>query len=160
MEVLLDIDYYLFTLINKEISNAIFDTILPLLRNKYVWYPFYIVISSWLITRKGILKGSVLIISLISCVVLTDICSSQVLKKYVRRVRPCNSYELIDVSITRAKCRHSFSFPSSHATNHFAIATFIILIGGISFFGGIFFGYGRVLLVFHKFMWGFIIHWM
>ncbi|MCY1533690.1 PAP2 superfamily protein [compost metagenome] len=44
------------------------------------------------------------------------------------RIRPCNEVNLIGDIIHRVPCGSGFSFPSSHATNHFAIAVFLICL--------------------------------
>jgi undecaprenyl-diphosphatase len=102
---------------------------MPLLRNKYIWYPLYVFIISYYLLSFGALRGAIYITSLITCVILVDITSSQIVKKTIQRTRPCNEINLDSVVKERATCRFSYSFPSSHAANHFAIATFLILLG-------------------------------
>lgn len=133
MSPIVEIDHSLFYMINNQWSNGLFDAVMPVLRNRYTWFPLYILIVSYLWNAFGGMKGTVLIISLISCVVLADMVSSQLIKKSIRRTRPCNEYVLQQNVIERSTCRYSYSFPSSHATNHFAIASFLILAGGLGF---------------------------
>lgn len=129
MEVLLQLDYSLFHLINYKWSNRIFDILLPIMRNKYIWYPLYVFISSYLMMRFGALRGAIWIMSMVTCVIMVDIASSQVVKQTIQRTRPCNEVVKESKIVERATCRYSYSFPSSHAANHFAMATFLILLG-------------------------------
>jgi membrane-associated phospholipid phosphatase len=134
MNSVLELDLSLFYLINSGWTNEVFDFVLPLVRNRYVWFPLYMSILTWLLIHFGSQKGAILIIGLISCVILSDTISSQVMKKYIGRTRPCNEIAMEDLVLERSICRNSYSFPSSHATNHFAIAAFLILLGGFNRF--------------------------
>ncbi len=48
----------------------------------------------------------------------------------MQRLRPCKVLEPSKDMHLLVPCGNGFSFPSSHATNHFAIATFLLLILG------------------------------
>jgi undecaprenyl-diphosphatase len=50
-------------------------------------------------------------------------------KPLVERSRPCAEQSSIDV-IAKVRCGSGYSFTSSHATNHFAIAIFFIFTLG------------------------------
>ena len=57
--------------------------------------------------------------------------SSKVVKESVMRLRPCNDAEIkADVNLL-VRCGSGYSFTSSHATNHFAIAAFISMTLGM-----------------------------
>jgi undecaprenyl-diphosphatase len=61
-------------------------------------------------------------------VALTDQFSANLIKNLVQRPRPCNDENfMINVHTLLGGCSGSFSFPSSHATNHFGMAWFIFL---------------------------------
>src|SRR5690606_41271822 len=49
-------------------------------------------------------------------------------KKNVKRVRPCNDLVFKNEVNIRVRCGSGFSFTSSHATNHFAMAFFWIAL--------------------------------
>lgn len=101
------------------------EMILTLIRFKYFWVPLYIFILAHLILRYK-QKSVFVIIALMVCLGLSDGLSSHVLKPIVQRERPCQS-ELMQVT-ERVHCGSGYSFPSSHATNHFALALFFIFI--------------------------------
>ena len=56
--------------------------------------------------------------------------SSKIIKKSVQRTRPCNDISRLSEQGHEVKllvpCGSGYSFPSSHATNHFAVAVFVI----------------------------------
>ena len=126
MDFIENIDNSIFHFINKDISNIFFDYILVFVRNKYVWLPLYMFLISFLIfnfKKKGIL---ILVFAFIT-IGVSDFLSAGVIKPAVERVRPCRSGEAGDV-IMRVHCGSGYSFPSSHATNHFALGVFFFFI--------------------------------
>ncbi|MCL6475423.1 MAG: phosphatase PAP2 family protein [Firmicutes bacterium] len=73
---------------------------------------------------KGGSRGRTVALLLLPLILITDQLSSHVLKDLFDRLRPCEALERV-----RAidGCRHSPSFPSSHAVNNFAAATLFAL---------------------------------
>ena len=59
---------------------------------------------------------------------LGDLIASRLIKPFIGRIRPCNEITLAEDIIRRVPCGSGFSFPSAHATNHFAIAIFLICL--------------------------------
>ncbi len=129
---LLAIDQQLFTLINGEGHNAFLDLLMPFWRNKYFWAPLYVFIFSF-VTLNYKLKGLYFVGALLLTVTLADTVSSQVIKKSVERLRPCNDPELKASVNLLVPCGGGYSFTSSHATNHFAVASFLWLTLGMGF---------------------------
>jgi membrane-associated phospholipid phosphatase len=127
LEWLINLDYRLFTIINSDWSNSFFDFICPLLRNKYLWLPFYVFLFSFFIINFK-RKGWLIIVFMIVTVTCSDQISSHVLKPAVKRIRPCNQEILAGNIRMLVNCSNSYSFPSSHASNHFAAALFLIAL--------------------------------
>jgi len=127
LEKLIQFDYQLFQLINSEWSNAFFDMMLPLMRDKLFWIPFYCFIIIYFIFRFN--KKSILLIAFwLLTILISDTLSSRIIKKTVQRTRPCKNLTLEEPAIHRIKSCAGFSFTSSHACNHFAMALFLGLI--------------------------------
>ena len=127
MTELLNWDASVFHLINSDWSNVFFDFLLPLLRDKYFWFPFYIfLISFFLINFKK--QGIYYILAIAITVGLADATSSHLIKKSVKRLRPCKVYSQKNEMNLRVRCGSGYSFPSSHAANHFAMAFILIFI--------------------------------
>jgi undecaprenyl-diphosphatase len=127
MDLINHIDQVLFYWINNKMDNLIFDYLFIFIRNKYVWLPLYLFIISFLIfnfKKKGLL---ILTFAFIT-VGAADFISSGIIKPAVQRVRPCNDTGGNLHIIKRVNCGSGYSFPSSHATNHFALGIFFFLI--------------------------------
>jgi len=126
---IIQFDHELFLFINKTMSNSVFDFILPPFRNKLVWIPLYVFLAAFIVfnfkENKWIFFGF-----LILTMTLSDQTSSNLIKNYVKRTRPCNLESLEVKMIERIRCSNGYSFTSSHATNHFALATFLFLTLG------------------------------
>ena len=125
MKQIILFDKWLFLKLNAEYRNALFDWIMPFIRNPYFWAPLYIFILAlvWLNCGK---KGTLWIIYVFITAGLTDLLSSQLIKPMVGRIRPCNDPELMGkVNLLVSYCGANGSFTSSHAANHFGMATFI-----------------------------------
>jgi len=123
LEQLLSWDQHIFFAINGYHSSFL-DAVAPFYRHKVVWAPLYIFIIAatiWNFPKNGIW----LVIFMLLTVGLSDMMSSTLIKKSVKRLRPCNDTEInVDV-IQRVSCGGGYSFTSSHATNHTTIASFI-----------------------------------
>lgn len=120
-------DAELFLKIHKGLSNGFFDWLLPLVRNRFFWSPLYLFIVVF--CYKQYKKQGLYIIGMILLTfALGDLISSRIIKTLVARLRPCNEITLVHDIIHRVPCGTGYSFPSSHATNHFAIAVFLIVL--------------------------------
>ena len=143
---ILSLDEQLFTFINSSMSHPFLDHLLVPIRDKLFWIPFYIfTISFVVINYTG--KKLWFFFYLVIVITLADQLSSNVIKKHVERPRPCNEQHLIGQVVERVHCGRGYSFTSSHATNHFAVATYL------------FFCLGSYLLIFRwpLFLWAFMI---
>lgn len=122
---LLQLDTELFLKIHQGLSNEFFDWLMPLLRNRFFWAPLYLFIIVFCI-KEYKKQGYYIILALLLTFACGDLISSRLIKKSVARIRPCNEITLANNIIHRVPCGTGYSFPSSHATNHFAIAVFLI----------------------------------
>ncbi|MCX2575430.1 phosphatase PAP2 family protein [Pedobacter sandarakinus] len=120
-------DVNLFFKIHRGLSNGFFDWLMPLLRNRFFWSPLYLFIVVFCI-RHYKKQGLYIIATILFTFAVGDTVASKLIKPFVARVRPCNDFSLSSQIIHRVPCGSGLSFPSSHATNHFAIAVFLICI--------------------------------
>ncbi|HNE29980.1 MAG TPA: phosphatase PAP2 family protein [Saprospiraceae bacterium] len=126
IDPILSIDRTLFHLINTGLGNPVFDALLPWCREKWIWAPFYVFIAafSWMNYGK---KGWVIVLGMVLAAGLADFTSSTLIKKNVQRLRPCNDPVMQDDLVLRVDhCGSGYSFTSSHSSNHFAAAFFLI----------------------------------
>jgi undecaprenyl-diphosphatase len=132
MEVLLHWDYAMFEAINQGLQNPFLDGLLPLWRNKYFWLPLYVFLISFLwinFSRKGLF----IVLAALLMIAVSDTLCSAILKKSIKRLRPCKTEQLAEQQQLLVPCGSGYSFPSAHATNHFALALFLIGVAGIRF---------------------------
>ena len=127
IEELVKIDHQLFYAINSGLSNVFFDWLMPILRNKYTWVPLYIFIVAFAIKAYK-LNGFYLVIFLAAAVGVADFGSASILKPTFNRTRPCNDISMQANVISRVPCGSGKSFPSTHASDHFSVALFLITI--------------------------------
>ncbi len=120
-------DQSIFFAINHGLANPFFDWLMPLLRNRYFWTPLYLFIIIFFIRNYG-RQGWLLIIFMLLTFALSDYISSSVIKPAFQRIRPCNDPGLKDSVNSLIACGSGFSFPSSHAANHFGLAVFLITL--------------------------------
>jgi membrane-associated phospholipid phosphatase len=127
MKSILQFDQYLFRIINKNWQNDFFDWLMPFLRNSTLWVPLYLfLILFGLINFKK--TGWWWVIFGACTAIVTDFVSSQLIKGNIMRIRPCNDPAIADwVRVLVGYRPQSSSFTSSHATNHFGIATYFFI---------------------------------
>ena len=125
MSDLLQIDEYLFFAINQGMSNPFFDWLMPLIRNRFFWAPLYLFLSIFFVINYGKRGWSILVFFALTFAV-TDYFTSSVLKPSIERIRPCNDPELRTEVRSLISCGSGYSFPSTHAANHFALAIFLV----------------------------------
>lgn len=126
-DYLIELDKSLFLGINQGLSNPFFDFLMPVLRNPYTWAPLYLFILIFSIKnyRK---KGFILVMFFLMSFGLGDFFSASVIKPGVMRVRPCNDMQFKEQVKVRVRCGSGYSMPSSHATNHFAMGVFLLMV--------------------------------
>jgi membrane-associated phospholipid phosphatase len=124
---ILQADYWLFARINQDWTNPTLDNVFLFIREAECWVPFYLFLLVF-ITVNFPKKGWWWALSLGMTAIVSDLMSSSLVKNLVFRLRPCRNPALADnIRILARYCPSSSSFTSSHACNHFALATFIFL---------------------------------
>lgn len=108
-------DTSLFFLINKGLENGFFDIVMPLISERS-YIPFLLIV---LFTFIKDMKKTVSVLLLCVLALALGDSSANMLKHLFEVQRPCNSFEGVRLL---SGCGDSFSFPSNHAVNAFAIA--------------------------------------
>lgn len=122
MDSIINLDEHIFLFINKTLSSDVLDAFLIPIRHKLFWIPLYLFIVFFV--SLNFKREKWLIYACFGLTILfSDTISSKVIKKSVERARPCHVQRL--ESNIKVPCSYGFSFTSSHATNHFAIGTFL-----------------------------------
>lgn len=120
-------DTWLFLQINTEWHTPWLDSVFPWWREANAWIPLYLFFFLFAILNFG-KKAIPWILFVVITLVLTDQISSTLIKNWVARPRPCrDEYLAAQVRLILNGCSGGYSFPSSHATNHFGFAVFIVI---------------------------------
>lgn len=117
---LYEIDKAVFYFINGSLSNPLFDKIFPFITDVKHWFIAYIILWLMLII-KGDKRAKIAAVGAIILIAASDQLSSNLLKNLFERIRPCNFLQDVNILVF---CSSAYSFPSSHAVNNFAVATY------------------------------------
>jgi len=122
IEFLQRLDKILFLLINHDSSYRYLDTVMLLARNPITWIALYLFMVWYFFKKTGKQAWQFIFFSLID-LAITDSCCT-LLKNIFARVRPCYDSEISGMVRHLIDCGGEYSFPSSHAINHFGLAAF------------------------------------
>lgn len=120
-----NLDRQLFEFINSTIANPVFDFIFPSITDfhKNPWFLTIVVplmLGMWIYRKRW--KMVPVLLGLIVTVVATDNFNYRILKPAFKRERPVAAESNV---IQRSHVNGGNSFPSNHAANNFAGATFL-----------------------------------
>jgi undecaprenyl-diphosphatase len=130
IETLYGIDRSIYVFINSSLSNPFSDVLGPFFSGlTSTWYGISILVILWLfLFLRGGREGKIVALLIIPLVAISDQLSSAVIKQVAARARPCheiNGKQVVDTIRLLVPCGSGYSFPSSHATNAFAVASFV-----------------------------------
>ncbi|MGB0429738.1 MAG: phosphatase PAP2 family protein [Bacteroidia bacterium] len=114
-----------FILINNEWTNPAAEAILPWLRHKLFWVPLYIFLAFFFVKRHKF-NGFWALAACGVSFAISNTLSAEIMKPLFALDRPCNDPNFLDQVILRVNCGPGKSFPSAHATNHFALSFCLI----------------------------------
>lgn len=120
-----NLDQQLFVFINSTLSNPVFDRIMPFVTDlhKNPWFlagTLPLLLAWWVYRQRW--KTIPVLLGLVLTIAFVDNFNYRVLKPAFGRSRPAAVEENVNV---RAKEFGGHSFPSNHAANNFAGATFL-----------------------------------
>jgi membrane-associated phospholipid phosphatase len=124
---MLNLDQQLFYFINHNMHIGWLDKLAPYWRSMYFWLPMYVFFISYLFVNFNKKQVAIYLLALGLTVGTADVMSSRIIKNSVARLRPCNDESVKPHFKLLVHCGGGYSFTSSHATNHFAAAIFVIL---------------------------------
>lgn len=115
------IDKLLVLAIHNDSDHYILDSLMLTLRNPITWAPLYLFLIIW--TIKKYPKHLIEIIGItILTIALADFISASILKPFFQRLRPLHDPLISSYFRELINPGGLYSFPSTHATNHFALA--------------------------------------
>jgi len=113
------IDRAAFVLINNTLRHVLLDELMPLVTEKWNFVVPLALVVLYLLGKGG-RQGRMIVLCAVVLVVCAD-ASATALRSYFQRARPCQALEGVRLLVG---CSDTFSFPSNHATNAFALAAF------------------------------------
>jgi undecaprenyl-diphosphatase len=122
-------DHVAWYYLNTQWHNAFLDSVMPFLRNQWFWTPLYLFLLLFMTSRFG-KKGWIWCGGFLVAFALSDQISAHLMKPYFHRLRPCNNPYLVSIIHVIVPCGSGYSFPSSHAANHFSIGIFMAVTLG------------------------------
>jgi undecaprenyl-diphosphatase len=131
IDTLLALDQWLFHFLNGTWHTAALDVIMPYWREKTTWIPLYLIGVIWLGYHFR-WRALPFLLCIGLSIVIADQLSASVIKPSVERLRPCREATLSEPARVLVGCGGGYSFPSAHATNHFAVAVFVLLTWGLT----------------------------
>jgi membrane-associated phospholipid phosphatase len=120
---LIHIDKKAFVFVQTHLTATWLDGFMLLVRNPYTWIPLYLYLLYWALQREKTMALKFICCTII-CITITDFTSAHILKPLFERIRPCYDPETAVIVRGIVGCGGKFSFPSSHASNHFGLAAF------------------------------------
>lgn len=143
------VDYWLFTLINQTLTLPPLDYLMITVTDKrFGWIFFAVVLGVLMVERRG--EGLVSLLLVVVVIACADQLTCSLLKPLFGRPRPPYTLEGVRLIVSTTT---SGSFPSSHASVHFAAATMLQLrhrgLGWVMFPTAILVSYSRVYVGVH-----------
>jgi membrane-associated phospholipid phosphatase len=122
-----DADNSLLYLINKTLAFPGVNDLMLLLRQPYTWIPLYLFFLLFFYFNCKRYFLQIVVLSLVTFAI-TDFTSASIIKPFIGRLRPCQDPTLNFTLNNIAGCGGIFGMPSSHASNHFGLATFWFMV--------------------------------
>ena len=133
LDFLESIDHTIVLAINS-LHTPLLDEIMWLISGKIIWIPMYLFLIYLSYQHFGKKNTLYFVVLVITAIALSDLVSSQIIKKSVERYRPSHNVELAP-QLHFYKQENGeyyqggeYGFVSSHAANFFAIALLVGLI--------------------------------
>lgn len=126
IEQLKNWDEALFLFLNAQ-HNGWLDPIMSTLTGTIIWAPFYLFLI-YLVIKKDSKQAIWYLGGIVLLILLADQFTSGFMKPYFERLRPCHDPRWQGVISNYSGCGGLYGFASSHASNTFAIATYLYLI--------------------------------
>lgn len=106
------------------------DDVMLFITGKLTWIPFYLILVDLLFRRLGPKKAALTLIAVVLAIVMADQICASMIRPFVARLRPCHFDNPISQMLVFVNDIHpqSYSWPSCHAANTFALATLLSIV--------------------------------
>jgi len=127
LERLTDWDSDLLLFLN-HLNNPVLDFVMYWASNKWIWITLYVLLAGFIYKRK---PSQLILILLFAglMILISDQVASTVIKNWVMRFRPTHDPRIASqVHIVNGYAGGEYGFVSSHASNCFALLTYIAFL--------------------------------
>ena len=125
------------TLALNDFDSAFTDAVMPVLSNRFVWIPLYILLFWYLWRRLGWRKCMLVLFAAVLCIAAIDQFANLV-KYSVARYRPCWDAYMLDNGLKVLERRGGkFGFFSAHAATCAGLATCVVFFLRYRWGGGV-----------------------
>jgi membrane-associated phospholipid phosphatase len=122
-EWLISVDKAAMIFIHQNLTAPWLDKPMIFFRSVSAWIPLYAFIAYW--SFKKMKPWALLFMVLtVATFAVCDFSSASIFKPIFSRLRPCYETDMQRVIRSLVSCGGLYSFPSSHAANHFGLAAF------------------------------------
>jgi len=129
----LNADLSILWFVNQTLASSWLDAIMNVATHARYWIPIYL-LGAGLLVWKQKRRGVYILLAIALLILVSDQLASHVIKGLWERLRPCATLADGSTVVPWIRLpigpRSGFSFPSSHAVNNFAVATFLIVLFG------------------------------
>lgn len=128
-EFLNEIDTSIFLAINGA-HSPFFDSFMTLFTGRFIWIPMYAMVLWILFRNRPRVAAVIYLLMLVAAIAITDQFCASVIRPAVERMRPSNPHNALSqfAYIVNEYRGGSYGFPSCHAANSFALASFLSLL--------------------------------
>ena len=126
LETLIHWDEQLFLFLNGLHADWL-DPIMRFITGRNEWIPLYLLIIILIIRQLG-WRSVFMLLGFGLLITLADQSASGFFKPFFERLRPCHNPEIEHLVHTIKRCGGQYGFASSHASNTFALGTFLFLV--------------------------------
>lgn len=103
------------------------DEAMMIITDRWTWVPFYVILAALMVRRLGWRRALVMLVAIGVMITITDQLCATYIRPRLGRLRPCDVDNPLSASIVSVRdyAPQSYSLPSCHAANCFALATFL-----------------------------------
>lgn len=128
LEFLQEIDQAILLAVNSW-NSLFWDNVMWWISGKYSWWPFYLALLVYIFWQKNWKEALFILLSVILLITLSDQTSVHLFKEVFERPRPSYHPVLTDqLHYVNNYKGGKYGFISSHASNTFSVAFFLVLV--------------------------------
>ncbi len=129
LQLLNDLDTKLFLTLNGS-QSLYLDNFMSLFTGKFIWVPMYAMLLLVMFKSYGWRRGLLYTIAVAAAIAVADQMTASLMRPIVCRLRPSNPDNPLSamVKLVDGYRGGRYGFPSCHAANSFAFATFLSLL--------------------------------